>query len=59
MNVRRERTIEMGKHEGKVAVITAAANADRYDAQLQLAQTQEQEAISLMQIHAALNGGWQ
>jgi multidrug efflux system outer membrane protein len=34
-------------------------DTDLYDAQLQLAQTQEQEAISLVQIYAALGGGWQ
>jgi multidrug efflux system outer membrane protein len=34
-------------------------DTDLYDAQLQLAETQEQEAISLVQIYAALGGGWQ
>jgi multidrug efflux system outer membrane protein len=34
-------------------------DTDLYDAQLQLAQTQEQEAVSLVQLYAALGGGWQ
>ena len=34
-------------------------DTDLYDAQLQLAQTQQQEAASLVQLYAALGGGWQ
>jgi multidrug efflux system outer membrane protein len=34
-------------------------DTDLYDAQLQLAQTQEQEAASLIQLYVALGGGWQ
>jgi len=34
-------------------------DTDLYDAQLQLARTQEQEAVSLVQLYAALGGGWQ
>jgi multidrug efflux system outer membrane protein len=34
-------------------------DTDLYNAQLQLAQTQEQEAISLVQLYSALGGGWQ
>jgi len=34
-------------------------DTDLYDAQLQLAQTQEQEAASLVQLYSALGGGWQ
>ena len=34
-------------------------DTDLYNAQLQLAQTQEQEARSLVQLYAALGGGWQ
>ena len=34
-------------------------DTDLYAAQLELAQAQEQEAISLVQIYAALGGGWQ
>jgi outer membrane protein, multidrug efflux system len=34
-------------------------DTDLYDAQLHLAQTQEQEAASLVQVYAALGGGWQ
>ena len=33
-------------------------DTDLYDAQLQLAQTQEQEASSLVQLYSALGGGW-
>jgi multidrug efflux system outer membrane protein len=34
-------------------------DTDLYDAQLRLAQAQEQEAASLVQLYAALGGGWQ
>jgi multidrug efflux system outer membrane protein len=34
-------------------------DTDLYDAQLQLAQSQEPEAASLVQLYAALGGGWQ
>jgi multidrug efflux system outer membrane protein len=34
-------------------------DTDLYDAQLQLAQSQRQEAASLVQLYAALGGGWQ
>jgi outer membrane protein, multidrug efflux system len=34
-------------------------DTDLYDAQLQLAQSQQQEAASLVQLYAALGGGWQ
>jgi multidrug efflux system outer membrane protein len=35
-----------------------ATDTDLYDAQLQLAQAQSQEANSLVQLYAALGGGW-
>jgi multidrug efflux system outer membrane protein len=38
-------------------VLTTDTNL--YDAQLQLVQTQEQEAASLVQLYVALGGGWQ
>lgn len=36
-----------------------ATDTDLYDAQLKLAQAQQQEATSLVQLYAALGGGWQ
>lgn len=46
-----------GGNTSYLEVLTTATNL--YDAQLQLAQTQEQEAASLVQLYAALGGGWQ
>jgi multidrug efflux system outer membrane protein len=46
-----------GGNTSYLEVLTTAT--DLYDAQLQLAQTQEQEAASLVQLYSALGGGWQ
>ena len=46
-----------GGNTSYLEVLTTDTNL--YDAQLQLAQTQEQEAASLVQLYAALGGGWQ
>jgi outer membrane protein, multidrug efflux system len=46
-----------GGNTSYLEVLTTAT--DLYDAQLQLAQAQEQEAASLVQLYAALGGGWQ
>jgi multidrug efflux system outer membrane protein len=46
-----------GGNTSYLEVLTTST--DLYDAQLQLARTQEQEAASLVQLYAALGGGWQ
>ena len=46
-----------GGNTSYLEVLTTDTNL--YDAQLQLVQTQEQEAASLVQLYAALGGGWQ
>jgi multidrug efflux system outer membrane protein len=46
-----------GGNTSYLEVLTTDTNL--YDAQLNLAQTQEQEADSLVQLYAALGGGWQ
>jgi multidrug efflux system outer membrane protein len=46
-----------GGNTSYLEVLTTDTNL--YDAQLNLAQAQEQEAASLIQLYAALGGGWQ
>jgi multidrug efflux system outer membrane protein len=46
-----------GGNTSYLEVLTTDTNL--YDAQLQLVQTQQQEASSLVQLYAALGGGWQ
>lgn len=46
-----------GGNTAYLEVLTTSTNL--YDAQLQLARTQQQEAASLVQLYAALGGGWQ
>ena len=46
-----------GGNTSYLEVLTTDTNL--YDAQLQLTQTQEQEATSLVQLYSALGGGWQ
>jgi multidrug efflux system outer membrane protein len=46
-----------GGNTSYLEVLTTST--DLYDAQLHLVQTQQQEAASLVQLYAALGGGWQ
>jgi outer membrane protein, multidrug efflux system len=55
--VRLARLRYSGGNTSYLEVLTT--DTDLYDAQLQLAQSQEQEAASLVQLYAALGGGWQ
>ncbi|MDW5267794.1 MULTISPECIES: efflux transporter outer membrane subunit [Acidobacteriaceae] len=55
--VRLARLRYSGGNTSYLEVLTTDTNL--YDAQLQLAQAQEQEATSLVQLYAALGGGWQ
>jgi multidrug efflux system outer membrane protein len=55
--VRLARLRYSGGNTSYLEVLTT--DTDLYDAQLQLAQTQEREASSLVQLYAALGGGWQ
>ena len=54
--VRLARLRSSGGNTGYLEVLTT--DTDLYGAQLQLAQAQEQEAASLVQLYAALGGGW-
>jgi outer membrane protein, multidrug efflux system len=55
--VRLARLRYSGGNTSYLEVLTT--DTDLYDAQLQLAQSQRQEAASLVQLYAALGGGWQ
>ncbi len=55
--VRLARLRYSGGNTSYLEVLTT--DTDLYDAQLQLAQGQQQEAASLVQLYAALGGGWQ
>jgi outer membrane protein, multidrug efflux system len=55
--VRLARLRYSGGNTSYLEVLTT--DTDLYDAQLQLAQSQQQEAASLVQLYAALGGGWQ
>ena len=55
--VRLARLRYSGGNTSYLEVLTT--DTDLHDAQLQLAQSQEQEAASLVQLYAALGGGWQ
>lgn len=55
--VRLARLRYAGGNTSYLEVLTTDTNL--YDAQLQLAQSQEREANSLVQLYAALGGGWQ
>jgi outer membrane protein, multidrug efflux system len=55
--VRLARLRYSGGNTSYLEVLTT--DTDLYDAQLNLAQAQEQEATSLVQLYAALGGGWQ
>jgi outer membrane protein, multidrug efflux system len=55
--VRLARLRYSGGNTSYLEVLTT--DTDLFDAQLQLAQSQEQEAASLVQLYAALGGGWQ
>jgi multidrug efflux system outer membrane protein len=55
--VRLARLRYFGGNTSYLEVLTT--DTDLYDAQLQLAQSQQQEAASLVQLYAALGGGWQ
>jgi outer membrane protein, multidrug efflux system len=55
--VRLARLRYSGGNTSYLEVLTTDTNL--YDAQLQLAQSQQQEAASLVQLYAALGGGWQ
>ena len=55
--VRLARLRYSGGNTSYLEVLTT--DTDLYDAQLQLAQSQEQEAASLVQLYAVLGGGWQ
>src|SRR6187402_233802 len=55
--VRLARLRYSGGNTSYLEVLTNDTNL--YDAQLQLALSQEQEAVSLVQLYAALGGGWQ
>jgi multidrug efflux system outer membrane protein len=55
--VRLARLRYSGGNTSYLEVLTTDTNL--YDAQLQLVQTLEQEAASLVQLYAALGGGWQ
>jgi outer membrane protein, multidrug efflux system len=46
-----------GRHNSYLEVLTI--DTDLYSEQLLLAQAQQQEAASLVQLYAALDGGWQ
>lgn len=54
--VRLARLRYSGGNTGYLEVLTT--DTDLYGAQLQLAQAQEQEASSLVQLYSALGGGW-
>lgn len=54
--VRLARLRYSGGNTSYLEVLTT--DTDLYDAQLQLAQTQQQEAASLVQLYGALGGGW-
>ena len=55
--VRLARLRYSGGNTSYLEVLTT--DTDLYDAQVSLAQSQEQEADSLVQLYAALGGGWQ
>ncbi|WP_263385130.1 efflux transporter outer membrane subunit [Granulicella arctica] len=55
--VRLARLRYSGGNTSYLEVLTT--DTDLYDAQLTLAQAQEQEAASLVELYAALGGGWQ
>jgi len=55
--VRLARLRYSGGNTSYLEVLTT--DTDLYSAQLQLSQAQEQEAASLVQLYAALGGGWQ
>ena len=55
--VRLARSRFSGGNTSYLEVLTT--DTDLYDAQLSLAQAQEKEAVSLVELYAALGGGWQ
>src|ERR1700720_3881170 len=55
--VRLARLRYVGGNTSYLEVLTT--DTDLYNAQVQLAQSQQQEAASLVQLYAALGGGWQ
>jgi multidrug efflux system outer membrane protein len=54
--VRLARVRYSGGNTSYLEVLTT--DTDLYSAQLLLAQAQQQEAVSLVQVYAALGGGW-